>query len=48
MAIEKVELVQECFTKHLRMETIRMKEDKETEQEGMQKRMKMERKVGTK
>ena len=47
MAIEKVELTHECFPKHLRMGTARMKESKETE-EGKQKRVKMERnKIGT-
>ena len=49
MAIEKMELMQECFLKHLSMWTARMKEDKETEEEGNQKRMEMERsKVGKK
>ena len=41
MAIEKVELMNECIPKQLRMVTARMEEDKETE-EGKQKRMKME------
>ena len=47
IAIEKVELMQECFYKHLRMGTARMKEDKETEQD-KQKRVKIESKVGKK
>ena len=32
MAREKVELVHECFPKHLHMGTARMKENKETEE----------------
>ena len=48
MAIEKVELMHECFPKHLCMGTARTK-DKEIEKECKQKKMKMERsKVGTK
>ena len=39
----------ECFPNHLRMGTTKMKEDKEREDEDMQKRVKMERsRVGTK
>ena len=34
MAIGNVELMHECFPKHLRMGTVRMKYDKETEEEG--------------
>ena len=49
MAIENGELMRECFSKYLRMETTRMKEDKETKEEDKQKRVKLERsKVGTK
>ena len=49
MATEKLELMQECFPKHLRMGTARMKEDKETKEEGKQKIVKMEKsKVVTK
>ena len=43
MAVENGELMQECFHKHLRMGTARMKEDKETEEEDKEKRRKMER-----
>ena len=42
MAIEKVELMHECFPKHLSMATARMKENKEIS-EGKKKREKMER-----
>ena len=38
MAVKKVKLMQECFPKHLRMGTSRMKENKETEEESKQKR----------
>ena len=49
MAIENEELVHECFPKHLRTGTARMKGDNDTEEEGKQKRVNMERsKVGTK
>ena len=34
MTVENVELMHECFPKHLRMGTARMKEDKDTEEEG--------------
>ena len=37
MAIEKVELMQECFPKHLRMGKARINEDKETEQDNQKK-----------
>ena len=48
MAIENEELVHECFPKHLLTGTARMK-DNDTEEEGKQKRVNMERsKVGTK
>ena len=39
MVIENVELKQECFPKHLRMGTARVKEGKETEEEGKQERV---------
>ena len=47
IAIKNAELVREYFPKHLRMETARMKEYKETE-EDTQKREKIESKAGTK
>ena len=34
MAIENGELMHECFPKHLRMGTARMKEDNETDEDG--------------
>ena len=37
MTIGNVELMHEYFPKHSRIETARMKEDKETEEEGKQK-----------
>ena len=37
--IEKEELMDECFTKHLHMGTERMKEAKEKEEEDKQKRV---------
>ena len=41
--------MRKCFPKHLRMGTAIMKGDKETEEEGKQKRVKMERSTeGTK
>ena len=43
MAIEKVELVQQCFSKHLRIGTARMKEYREIQEEEKQERVKMER-----
>ena len=39
---KKVEPMKECFLKHLRMKTARMKEGKETE-EGKQEKIEMER-----
>ena len=49
MAIENVELMHECFPKHFRMGTARIKEHNETDEDGKQKRVKMEsRKVDTK
>ena len=48
MAIGNVELMQKCFSKHLRMGTARMKKDKETE-EGKKRGESMEKsKAGTK
>ena len=43
MAIENMKLMHECLPKHLRMEAARMIEDKETEEDLKNKRMKMER-----
>ena len=37
MAIENVELMQECSLEHLRMETTRLKKDKETNEESSRK-----------
>ena len=49
MAIGKQELVHECFLKHSRMGTARMKVDKETDEEGKQRGASMESsKAGTK
>ena len=49
MAVEKVELVHKWSHKRLQMGIARIKEDKEAEVEGMQKRVKMKRsKVGAK
>ena len=49
MAIGNVELMQECFLKHSRMGTARMKYDKETEAEGKKRGVSIERsKAGTK
>ena len=50
MAVRNVELLHECFPKHLRMGTTSMKEDKETEdketeEEGKQKIMDIERTI---
>ena len=42
MAIENMELMHECSPKHLRMGTARLKEEKESEEEG-KKRMNVER-----
>ena len=44
MSIENVELMHECSPKPLPMGTVRLKYDKETEEEGMQN----EWKLGTK
>ena len=38
MAIGNGKLMQECFLKHSRMGTARMKSDKETEEEGKKRR----------
>ena len=43
MAIENGELMHECFPKHLRMGTARLKSDNETEEESKKKRMIAER-----
>ena len=43
MAIENVELMQECSSQHLHMETVRLKSNKETGKECKQKRVKMEK-----
>ena len=43
MAIEKVKLKHECIPKHLLMETATMKQDKETEVEDKQRKVKMRR-----
>ena len=49
MAIEKMELKHARFPKHFHMGATRLKEDKQTEKVGKQKRVKMERrKVGMK
>ena len=49
MALESGELMHECFLKHLRMGTARMKLDKETDEEGKKRGLSMERsKAGTK
>ena len=49
MAIGNGELMYECFPKHLRMRTARLKQDNETDEEGKKKGVSMERsKVGTK
>ena len=49
MVIGNVELMYKCFPKHSRMLTARMKEDKETDKEGKERRVSMERsKAGTK
>ena len=49
MAIGNGELLHECFPKHLRMGTARMKQDKETEEEGKKGGVSIERsKAGTK
>ena len=43
MVIENEELMQECFPKHSRMGTARMKQEKVTEQEGKKREVSMER-----
>ena len=43
MAIENGELKHECFPKHLRMGTARLKLDNETEEESKNRRMNVER-----
>ena len=43
MAIENGELMHECFPKHLRMGTARLKQDNETEEESRKRRMNVER-----
>ena len=48
MAIENVQLVNDRFPKHLGIGTTRTKEDRETEEEDKQKRVKIGRKMGTK
>ena len=49
MAIGNGELVYECFPKHSRMGTARMKQDKETDEEGKKRGVSMaRRKAGTK
>ena len=37
-----MKLMHECFLKHLRMGTARMKEDKDTEEDGKKRRENME------
>ena len=41
MAIGNVKLMHECFSKRLRMGTVRMKQDKETEEEGKKRKANM-------
>ena len=48
MAIGNGELMQECFPKHLRMGTTRMKYDKETDEEGKKRSVSMESRAKTK
>ena len=49
MAIDNLELMRECSPEHLHMGTAKFKWDKETEEEGKQKRVKIEKNiVGTK
>ena len=43
MAIEKVELMHESSPKHLHMRTARLKEDKDTGEEGKERGMKVAR-----
>ena len=49
MAIGNWELMHECFPKHSRMVTVRMKQEKETDKEGKKRGVSVERsKAGTK
>ena len=49
MAIGNWELIHECFPKHSRMGTARMKEDNETDEDGKKRGVSMEKsKAGTK
>ena len=49
MAIGNGELMHECFPKHLRMGTARMKQDNETDEGGKKRGVSMEKcKAGTK
>ena len=43
MAIGNGELMHECFPKHLRMGTARIKQDKETDEDGKKRGVRMER-----
>ena len=43
MAIGNWEFMHECFPKHSRMGTARMKKDKETDEEGKKRGVNMER-----
>ena len=43
MAIGNGELIHECFPKHSRMGTARMKEDNETDEDGQKKGVSMEK-----
>ena len=43
MAIRNGELMHECFPKHLRMGTARLKLDNETKEEGKKRRINVER-----
>ena len=47
MAIEKAELMQECFPKHFLMGPARMKYDQETDEDGKKKGVSVESKAGT-
>ena len=42
MDFKNMDLMHECFPKHLRLGTARMKEDKQTEEEDKLERVKME------
>ena len=48
MAIGNVELVHECFPKHSRMGTVRMKQDEETDEGGKKRGESIFSKAGTK